>query len=898
MNEVLRLIILLFSFLGYGIFINRKFKIPGSIIPIFLFSAIIIAEYFAAIVNLLSLTTDLLIFGGLALSVYYIFNYFNIIRTKIFSGFIRMGEILEEQKDQLIRTASNLRQSGAILFWIPLIFCFSISISIRIAHYWNQPLKIKISILVGILVIISVLFLITYSSISKSIAKNKKILITSLAISIICAFIFIPSKLLVTTPLPPKTNMIEIINTGNKNNSSAGSDIKLIEIKDSITQEKIVEDKYKSQIIQINDLTCLLIDEKVKKDVFYFDSNHVSNFEILFITDNSSGQVKINVNGNEIEKDLFSDSANLALVKTPIRYDALTFLLLFSDVISFILIVFIFCWIYINGYRSDRKESNSNPIIKPGFVIFSILIIALFFITKDYLFHSWDEFTSWGTLIKEIAITNVLPVKPFCSVFPYYVPGFSLFQYFIIRVVGYTEGHVYYANSIFILAGIYLIIAEFDWHRLLTLFVVILCFLRLLSFLPLMFFSLYVDVLLGILFGAGCIAYLIFTDKKINLFYLLVIISAIQLIKIWGLFFAGCIFCFVVCHQLFVSKKNGNGPTLKKELILFTLLFILLTVIIQGSWQIHLSINNMLSPDFYNSNDNYYFPEVTGIIKDFNYYSVLMSRSIDILINGRNNQGLNRPLTILNITGILIILGIILSFLNKKKKKEILIIDLLLTSFFIIDIIILALTIIFYFSPSESARLASFERYISEYLLGWFLIIFFLLNMTINDIKEQKYLQLISFIPISMFILLFLVIKQQIYFQVPPKELISERSEISQTILKYPSIEYNGKTRTFIYNIDQNSRGLEHAVLRFELCPNIIQRDGWSIATSRGNYGRFTVQESMNEFNNQINKGFDFVLITEADESFWRDYGKLFPGYSISGSQLYKVTDQGLVRAQ
>jgi hypothetical protein len=866
-----------------------------------LFSAIIIAEYFAAIVNLLSLTTDLLIFGGLALSVYYLFNYLNIYRTKMFSGLIRIRRMLEEQKNQLFSTAKNLFKSGSIILWMPLIFCFTIAISIRIANYWNQPLKIKISILVGILVIISVLFLITYNSISKSIAKNKNILIASLAISIICAFIFIPSRLLEITPLPPKTDRIEIINTGNKNNASAGSNIKLIEIKDSITKEKIMEDKYKSQINRTNDLNFLLIDQKVGKDVFYFDSNHVSNFEILFIVDNSSGLVKINVNGNEIEKDLFSDLANLALVKTPLKLDALTFLLLSSDVISFILLVFMFTWVYINSYRSNHKEKNSILILKPGFVIFSISIIALFFITKDYLFYNWDEFASWGTLIKEMAITNELPGKLFCSAFPNYVPGFSLFQYFIIRVVGYTEGHVYYANSIFILTGIYLIFAEFNWNRLINLFILILCFLQLMCFLPIAFFSLYMDVLLGILFGAGCIAYLIFIDKKVNYFYLLVIISAIQLIKTWGLIFAGFIFCLVVYHQLFKIIKSSDKASYKKELILFTLLFILSTVIIQGSWLIHLSVNNVLSnnTDFYNINDsNNYFPEVSGIIKNQNYYSILMSRSIDILINGRNNQGLNRPLTILNIVGILVILGIILAYLNKKKKNEILIIDILMTLFFIIDVILLALTIIFYFSPSESARLASFERYVSEYLLGWFLIIFYLLNVTTNDIKDQKYLNIISFIPITLFILLFFVIKQQIYFQAPPKELISERSEINQMLLKYPSIKYNGKTRTFIYDIDQNSRGLEHSVLRYELCPNVIQREAWSIATLRGNYGRFTVQKGVDEFYNQIIKGFNFVMISDADENFWRDYGKLFPGYSISGSQLYKVTDQGLVREQ
>lgn len=148
-----------------------------------------------------------------------------------------------------------------------------------------------------------------------------------------------------------------------------------------------MEEKYKSQINYLNDLPYLLIDQKNEKDVFFFNSNHVTNFEIIFLRDNSSGLVKININGNESEIDLFSDSASLFLWKTPIRYDALTLLLLSSDVISFILIVFIFCWVYMNGFCSNHRERNTSPIIKPGFVIFSISIIALFLLQKIiYLF--------------------------------------------------------------------------------------------------------------------------------------------------------------------------------------------------------------------------------------------------------------------------------------------------------------------------------------------------------------------------------------------------------------------------------------------------------------------------------------------------------------------------------
>ncbi len=221
-----------------------------------------------------------------------------------------------------------------------------------------------------------------------------------------------------------------------------------------------------------------------------------------------------------------------------------------------------------------------------------------------------------------------------------------------------------------------------------------------------------------------------------------------------------------------------------------------------------------------------------------------------------------------------------------------------MTLFFIINIILLLLYLTFFFSFYESPRLASFERYISEFLLGWFMIIFYFFNVTTSKIGDQKFFQIIPFMPIFLFILLFFGIKQKNYFAPPYKELISQRSEINEMLLKFPSIRYQGNTRSKIYNIDQNSNGLEHHILRYELCPNIIQTEAWSIGTLSDNYDRFTVYKSPEEFHRQIINGFDFILITQADENFWRDYGQLFPGYSISESQLYKVTDKGFVHVQ
>ena len=448
------------------------------------------------------------------------------------------------------------------------------------------------------------------------------------------------------------------------------------------------------------------------------------------------------------------------------------------------------------------------------------------------------------------------------------------------------------------MAGIYVIIAEFDWNRIINLLLIIFCMFLMMCFLPLMFFTLYVDVALGILFGVSFIAYLLFIDKKVSIFYLLIFLSAIQLIKTWGLVFAIILFCLVVHHQIFCLKKMQSGANLKKELFLFSLLFILSTIIIQASWQIHLTTNNIYSnnPGFYNINDYLNSFNQTVLITNENKFIQILLSFKNIILHGRNNQGLSSPFSISNIFVFFLIVGIILSFLNKRLKNELLIINILMALFFIVNIVALLFVYMFYFSPEEGIILASFERYISEYLLGWFMIITYLLNSTNSEIKEKPSFVIISVIPIIILIILLLGLKQNNYFYIPPKEFNSVRLEVHDGLNKFPSIVYQGPTRSKIFIIDQNATSSSHQSMRYQLCPNLVQIWGWSISTSLDNKNKFTVLKSQDEFFDQISTGFDFVLIWKADTRFWNEYGKLFPNYSMSESQLFKVTNNGFIR--
>ena len=81
-----------------------------------------------------------------------------------------------------------------------------------------------------------------------------------------------------------------------------------------------------------------------------------------------------------------------------------------------------------------------------------VLLILFWWIHADSQFLYWDEYSHWGTYVREMSVTHQLWTAETNAAHPDYPPLAALWQYFIILPFGYSEGGVYLAQFILLLA--------------------------------------------------------------------------------------------------------------------------------------------------------------------------------------------------------------------------------------------------------------------------------------------------------------------------------------------------------------------------------------------------------------------------------------------------------------
>jgi hypothetical protein len=114
--------------------------------------------------------------------------------------------------------------------------------------------------------------------------------------------------------------------------------------------------------------------------------------------------------------------------------------------------VLLFAQLAIQGYS---KRAYLTP---RRTALLSVLILGLLFLydlNAGAAFHSWDEFSHWGTIIKTMYYANSyhFSAQNISLYFEDYPPGTALFSYFFLRATGYSEQVIYFAHSLILIAG-------------------------------------------------------------------------------------------------------------------------------------------------------------------------------------------------------------------------------------------------------------------------------------------------------------------------------------------------------------------------------------------------------------------------------------------------------------
>ena len=258
-----------------------------------------------------------------------------------------------------------------------------------------------------------------------------------------------------------------------------------------------------------------------------------------------------------------------------------------------------------------------------------------------------------------------------------------------------------------------------------------------------------------------------------------------------------------------------------------------------------------------------------------------------ITFRGRAGSGLNGVFSISGISLFFLAAGLKLSGKNKREARF----TLFIFIFCLVNLFLIFLAYLVYFPQHEANQLASYERYASEFLAGWFLFIVYQISVS----RGRKIFNINGGVIANFSLLGFVVISLPFLPKlghVPPEKPIGRRESLHLILDRYDAALFDGEAHR-VFHIAQNENDLSHHILRYEICPNIAQKTGWSFGNPYPE--EITSSEtfllSAQELQETINSGYDFILITKPDQQFWDLYGNLFVERRTHGDSLYRVED-------
>lgn len=588
-------------------------------------------------------------------------------------------------------------------------------------------------------------------------------------------------------------------------------------------------------------------------------------------------------------------------------------LLLFLTCLAVVYVVFV--WI------KQRKKIRESEIVSGVLIYLGFLIIALL-LSYDRVFQMWDEFTHWGFTAKHFFYMDALGTvfHPYYDLWvPNYLPGTTLIQYFFARFShSFIEFHTYIGMKMLYFAMMMPFMKDifkkqkfFSRFFLLTVFLILpLSFSLSPYFIPTFYGSLYVDIIMGLLFGLSIIYYYSYNYETSG-YGILIVSSAtfvLAVTKDMGMLLSFGVSVIVIIDilcfrrsQVLTYIKNKNHKTSQIIRGMLLLLPLLLSIFIHFSWSnllrradvllnahvpVSLEIRNFFTGDM----------EHQQLLIRRNFWDAMFQREVPYF-----------QLSTFWFSVIFAILLIIFSFafLEKQKKWRVILGGMCLGVGFYIYKLIFAILYVFTFHYVEGLRLSSFERYMATYMLGMVLYLLMVLMLApeclqIKDIASFKRVKvaIFVFVGVSMFGWLIFVTSSE--FNVTIRERVDQPEHFRPRPTAVVAARWgNHFAEIPPYFIDQGGMWVNIRKMRYELLPharlaNVVNDYNIQVEAVSPSDGRFvTTPKAWME--HIIENGYERVYVFRSDEILEKYFGHFFVD-GVQEDMLFDVVeDEGTI---
>lgn len=552
-------------------------------------------------------------------------------------------------------------------------------------------------------------------------------------------------------------------------------------------------------------------------------------------------------------------------------------LMKFAVYLIYLLAIISFVYII---YCIIKKKIKIREIFTPGIIMYIFVIMIMAFIVKDTYYYEWDEFSHWGANLKAMVEYDVFwSNKIYDGVHVVYTPIAGIIEYFFCKINGgFAEDVSYMAINTFIIT-LLLPIIKGQKHNLKSYIKLILfwfmfyCSIKLCNF---QLTSIYIDMLLGILFALGMVlAYrLDGKEDKINLILTLIMMP---LLKDTGLLLLGIILMQLFFNKVILKIIEERKIT-KQHFKIFGIIVLMLIIplVFYGTWKIYCGVNGKVLDDRHDKNAiseidiKEYIKGILLIDTDNSKYKDISNSFYDALNTTPVVGGLESTVTAVKLVAVLDITGIIIYLVNKDKqdKKKIATILLALNIGFGLYCLLLLATFMFAFTETEGRALASYSRYMSTYFIAWIII-------TIGLALNSKIKNVILSLTIAIMLCLYPTSVISIVDITSRKNLsgIDDEIRTEANIIK-ENVELNDK----VYIIYQNiGGGYEYHKLRYSISPivtNLLYE--WSLGPKYYESDIWSLDLTKEEFEKKlIDEEFDYLFIAKIDKQFVDIYGSL-----------------------
>jgi len=588
------------------------------------------------------------------------------------------------------------------------------------------------------------------------------------------------------------------------------------------------------------------------------------------------------------------------------------------------------CIIFLLYYFvKDRKLLIRTEILQ-GCLLYTGLLVISLFINSGQVFHNWDEFSHWGTIVKyfyHVDAMGTFDNHKFQLLFPAYFPGTSLFQYFFSRFSSqFIEYCLYVAMNILYFSLFMPFIKDiFKNGKRVKLLILLIMFLLIpmqnFGFYGGFYSSVYVDAILGAFFGFALLYYFVYKYEESSYGILMVSAAVVMLTltKDMGLLFSlgiiGIIFSDIILYRrtqmlLFVNGKPKLQSKSKAAILI--VLPLISTLFVKFSWENLLHRAGIASiwriptlTDIYMLVTKQAAPYQNGIPQSF--------------FNAMQQQAIVNNITVISFCVLfLVIIAVFLIFGRIKVKfGRMVTASILLVAGIFIYQFVLMIIYVFSFSEYEAVRLASYERYTSTYVLA---MMFFMMVFYISDQNEYKktYFEILigkikrknapddsgKYKDISKLIysLMGIVLCSYVYFNTQTgsygmaNTFLARWLHQDQFRTRPTAIAVNRWRSYFIdskpYLLVQGEDGYNFYRIKSELCPdsdlaNKPWAEDYNIAPEAPDVWTFAVSPEEWEKYVLSNK-FEIIYVYQSNEQLGTTYGHFFP-YGVQDDMLYRV---------